>query len=210
MDNTDDSMISPIVMIIKFPNLKFLSAKHRRFNTNLNADTKVLQEFLREGTLKEKSLSLQHFNIYHHFMDNEPYLDAFQKTINRLSRYDHVQLDIRRCSEFTNNSSVLEQLSQLNLYINGNNLTQTNGNWEGYNGCTKIISNSSRCWKCDNLFTRCWNCQPFCLKCKIKRLPTIANDHQRLKIQLGNRSLSIKKQQLKIEDDLKEEFSLFE
>lgn len=144
-------------------------------------------------------------------MDNEPYLDVFQKTINKLTRYDHVQLDIRRCNNFINNNSLLEQqLAQLNLYINDLASTQNNNEEPEHNGCTKIISIQSRCWKCDNLFTRCWNCQTYCPKCKTKRLPAIANDHQKLKSQLDKRSLSIQKQRSMMEDDLKEEFSLFE
>ncbi|CAO3636729.1 unnamed protein product [Cunninghamella blakesleeana] len=202
MDNTDDSMISPIVMIVMFPNLKRLSAKHRQFNTNLEGDTKILQEFIKQGTLKEKTLSLQYFNIYHFYMDNEPYLDVFQKTINKLSRYDRVQLDIRRCNFINSNSIIEQQLAQLNLYINNDE--------QEYNGCTKIISIESRCWKCDNLFTRCWNCQTHCLKCKTKRLPAIANDHQKSKSQSNKRSLSIRSHQPIMEDDLKEEFCLFD
>ncbi|KAG0188525.1 hypothetical protein DFQ28_004732 [Apophysomyces sp. BC1034] len=81
MDHTDDSMLSPIVMLVKFPHLKYLSARYRSSNTDLGADAKVLQEHLNCGTFQPQSLALKRLNIYHYNMSSETYFENPESTL---------------------------------------------------------------------------------------------------------------------------------
>ncbi|KAI8076349.1 uncharacterized protein BX664DRAFT_389676 [Halteromyces radiatus] len=206
MDGTDDSMISPIVMMVKFPRMQKLSAKHRRFNTNLEADTKILQELMKRGSLEENSLALEQLDIYHYYMDQEPHLDVYQKTLNRLSQHGKVSLDVRRCKEWNGERSrrsidipqqqeeeILEQLDDLNIHRDNNY-------------CHKVISTTATCWKCDYEFKRCWHCVTHCTQCRSVRLPPLANDNSRKQLKLRSQQ----DEDTSMDQDLKEQFSLFE
>ncbi|KAI8328794.1 hypothetical protein BC941DRAFT_406361 [Chlamydoabsidia padenii] len=190
MDGTDDSMISPIVMLVKFPRLRILSAKHRRFNTNLETDTKILQELIKQGKITNGTLSLEQLMLYHYYMDNEPHLDAFQRTLDRLTNSQEVQLDIRRCYDPS-----LETLINTHLRLDPSS--------HGV-GCLRIISRDALCWNCHVHLDRCWKCEPRCKGCKAKRLPPLANDNQR-----KQKLVKIKKQPI-MDQELQEHFSLFE
>ncbi|CAO3588314.1 unnamed protein product [Absidia cylindrospora] len=193
MNGTDDSMISPIVMLVKFPNMLRLSAKHRRFTTNLETDTKILQELIKRASLQPASLALRHLDIYHYYMEHEPHLDAYQRTLDRLCK-DKVELDIRRCYD----ASMVDQMDQLQL--------ESGPTTEQY--CTRIISRTEQCYACQTLLTRCWHCVSHCTQCKTKRLPPLANAHQHKQRQ-QKRTL-LETNMAIMDPDLKDQFSLFE
>lgn len=160
MDGNDSADISPIVMLVKFPNLRTLSARHRRFNTNIEADAKVLQDMIRNKQLQPGTLPLERVNLYHYNMMHEPHLAAFQRTLNRLSKHDAVSLDIRPCCD---NGSLVDTMQRLHL--------------DGP-GCARVVSDEARCWACGYRFTYCFICSPTCPGCRGKRLPPLANDQK--------------------------------
>ncbi|ORZ11427.1 hypothetical protein BCR42DRAFT_99792 [Absidia repens] len=219
MNGTDDSMISPIVMMVKFPRMLRLSAKQRRFNTNLETDTKILQELIKRGSLQPGSLALRHLDIYHYYMDYEPHLDAYQRTLDRLC-VDKVELDIRRC--YDPPSTLEDQMDELQLDTtnhNDNNQQQPQQQQQQQQQqpqpqqqyCTRIISKTERCWACHTLLTRCWHCVSHCTQCKTKRLPPLANAHQHKQQRLEQQKLRLLETNMAMMDpDLKDEFSLFE
>ncbi|KAI7878781.1 hypothetical protein K492DRAFT_208776 [Lichtheimia hyalospora FSU 10163] len=195
MDGNDDAMISPIIMLVKFPQLRHLSTRHRRFNTNLEVDSKMIQELLKNGTLKPHSLALESVNVYHHYMSTEPHLDTFQRTLNRLSRNQYVQLDIRECDR-----TPLQQRATATTNSNhSTTTTTTSNNTIDYNSiigleqqphisalvdsfqsinmksCSRIIAKDACCWACGYNFDRCWQCVPVCGGCRKKRFPPLAN-----------------------------------
>lgn len=157
-------------MLVKFPQLRRLSTRHRRFNTNIEADTKVLQEMLKAGTLRPGTLPLERVDIYHYYMTVEPHLPAFQKTLNRLSRHDHVQLDVRECSDLV--SYVDRSLANLRL-------EQQHGDLLVDGFCQRIVRIDAQCWACGTVFERCMVCVPKCAGCGRKRLPPLVNDQKK-------------------------------
>ncbi|KAI9314812.1 hypothetical protein BX666DRAFT_1963800 [Dichotomocladium elegans] len=160
MDGNDDSMISPLIMLVKFPNLKRLSARYRRFNTDLKVDTKLLQEMLKSGQLQPNSLPLERMDIYHYYMAHEPHLDVFSRTLDRLSFNDHVQLDIKECGRARSTTDeLIDALDNLNLMA-----------------CTRIVATDARCCVCGYNFVKCWLCESNCPGCRSKRLPPLVND----------------------------------
>ncbi|KAI8366739.1 uncharacterized protein BYT42DRAFT_587724 [Radiomyces spectabilis] len=215
MDNTDDSMFSPIVMLVKFPNLRHLSVKNRRFNTNLEADTKVLQEMLKGGTLKPGSLRLQRLDIYHYYMDFEPHLAVFQKTLNRLSEDANVVLDIRKCGYQADGDMHGLQQRMGNLSLPNNNpdaAVPEDGQLDrpprNDVGCQRIINIGMACWACDHVFVHCWICQPRCSGCHIKRIPPLANQQQR-KLREKQRKLIAQRNRAPEKEEELDEFSVF-
>ncbi|RCI01754.1 hypothetical protein CU098_010782 [Rhizopus stolonifer] len=151
MDDCDDPNFSPIIMIIKFPHLRYLSAKNRPENTNLEVDIKLLQEMLKFASVQPHSLPIQYVHVYHYQMDVEPHLQAYQKTWNKLSQHGHVQLDIRICDH-------MDALT--------------------HQPCQRIVCTTAQCWSCGYHFNHCWKCVSICDGCKIKRIPPLANDNQ--------------------------------
>ncbi|KAI9472950.1 hypothetical protein BDB00DRAFT_215320 [Zychaea mexicana] len=180
MDGNDDANISFIIMFVKFPELRHLSARYRRFSTNVEADTKVLQELLKNGTLKPHSIPLERVNIYHYYFNTEPHLDAFQKTLNRISKFP-VHLDIRRCYVPTTTTTTTtssngdgdarqqEQQRSLEEAMEGVSISEA---------CYNIVSKEAQCWACLHSFERCWKCESICAACQRTRLPPLANDQK--------------------------------
>lgn len=225
MDDNDDPDFSPIIMLIKFPNLRKLSATNRKENTNLEVDIKLLQEMLKFNSVKPGSLPIEKINIYHYYMDYEPHLTSYQKTWNRLSMHPHVELDIKICgylpedqreNELERELSLLEQrIQRLQMQQQENNGrqrhtttpgTDDNSSGELYRNidrCQRIMCVTAACWSCGYHFERCWKCVPVCGGCQIKRIPPMANDNQ---IRLKNRRRALPKQQLVADED---DFSVF-
>ncbi|KAI8068559.1 hypothetical protein BC940DRAFT_353130, partial [Gongronella butleri] len=165
MDDMDDSMISPLVMLIKFPHLQHLSARQRRLNTNLEADSKILQEWIKGGLLVPGSLSLERLDLFHYNMaSDEPFLELFEKTVNRISK-NSVTLDIKRCGYPKQHTSLPSETED--------GLSQDD------RLCKQIIDRFARCWACDAPQQYCWQCTIKCAGCGTNRLPPVANDNQR-------------------------------
>lgn len=201
MDGNDDAMISPIIMLVKFPQLRHLSTRHRRFNTSLEVDSKMIQELLKNGTLQPNSLDLESVNVYHHYMSTEPHLDTFQRTLNRISRHQHVKLDIRECDRTPLHQQTTTTTTTTTTSSSTTNSTHSPSttNTFDYNSmigleqqphisalvdsfrsinmksCTRIIAKDACCWSCGYNFDRCWQCVPICGGCHKKRLPPLAN-----------------------------------
>ncbi|KAI9478580.1 MAG: hypothetical protein EXX96DRAFT_482807 [Benjaminiella poitrasii] len=216
MDDSDDADLSPIIMLIKFPHLRKLSARNRKENTNLEVDIKLLQEMMKFGSVKIGTLPIEKLNIYHYYMDFEPHLLAYQKTWNKLSIHPHVELDIRTCGylpedqkeeELERELSLLEQRIQ-RLQMQQDRMHQRitplpDTEYRQVNRCQRIVSVDAQCWSCGYNFEHCWKCVPLCGGCNLKRIPPMANDNQiRLKKRRQN---DLKKQIMADEDD----FSVF-
>ncbi|CEP15587.1 hypothetical protein [Parasitella parasitica] len=219
MDDNDDADLSPIIMLIKFPRLRKLSARNRKENTNLEVDTKLLQEMLKFGSLKSNSLPIEKLNIYHYYMDFEPHLLAYQKTWNKLSIHPHVELDIRHCGYLPDDQKETELEQELSLLEQRIQRLQTQQEGQRratqeqqpddprfksrIDRCQRILCVDAQCWSCGYHFEHCWKCVPVCQGCKGKRIPPMANDNQiRLKYR---RQLQSKHQPMADED----EFSVF-
>ncbi|KAF9133130.1 hypothetical protein BG015_003615 [Linnemannia schmuckeri] len=72
MDSTDSQHFpSPLVMLIKFPNLHTLSSRYRRNQTSLTTDTHTLKDLLRNGDILPHSLKLRKWDIFHPYMTEE-------------------------------------------------------------------------------------------------------------------------------------------
>ena len=211
MDDNDDPDLSPIIMVIKFPNLKILSATNRKENTNLEVDIKLLQEMLKFNSVEPGSLPIEKINLYHYYMDYEPHLNAYQRTWNKLSMHKQVQLDIKICGylpddqmeedELTRELSILEQrIQRLQMQQEEN---RVRNNTLQADKCQRIMCITAECWSCGHHFEHCWKCVPFCKGCKIKRIPPMANDNQ---IRLKSRRRITPKNQLVADED---DFSVF-
>ncbi|KAI8980940.1 hypothetical protein BDB01DRAFT_724378 [Pilobolus umbonatus] len=200
MDNVDDPDLSPIIMIIKFPNIQVLSAKNRKENTNLEVDIKLLQEMLKHGGVKPKSLPIRSINVYHHYMDYEPYISTYQDTWNRLSIHSQVEMDIRQCGY----SLTLMQLNNMSISSTDHNINHDDNSTDvTVDECHRIISTNAQCWCCGYHFDKCWKCESLCMGCNSKRLTPSANDIQ----------IKIKSQRHKTHTHLiadEEDFSVFE
>lgn len=220
MDDNDDPDFSPIIMLIKFPQLRRLSARNRKENTNLEVDIKLLQEMLKFNSVKPGSLPIEKLNIYHYYMDYEPHLASYQKTWNKLSIHPHVELDVKICgylpedqkeNELERELSLLEQriqrlqMQQQGSHTRGNRIAEgeNNNDYIVVEKCQRIMCTTAQCWSCGYHFDRCWKCVPVCGGCKIKRIPPMANDNQ---IRLKNRRRVQPKGQLVADED---DFSVF-
>jgi hypothetical protein len=195
MDSFDDPMISPIVMLVKFPNLRHIRARNRRYTTSIESDAKVLQEFLNQGKITEHSLKLETYELYHPYMNEERMLRRFQTTLNALARSGSVELDIRQCShtadpvpvlEDATNDTPPEDIRPANLSLQ----------------CRRIICKSAKCWACGEPEVFCYQCVDKCAKCGLRRLPPFVNDIHVL--EAAGRPTDASNQ---TEDDM---FSLFE
>ncbi|CAO3659681.1 unnamed protein product [Rhizopus stolonifer] len=203
MDNCDDPDISPLVMLIKFPNLKKISAMNRKETTHLLVDIKLLQEMLMFEQIRPKSLPIERINIYHYFMDYETHLDAYQRTWDRISIHPHVQLDIKICGYLAQETELERELSLLEQRIQMLEIQQQEDrpmqNTQNTSRCQRIVKVDAQCWSCGYPFDTCWKCTPICEGCKSKRIPPAANDNQ---IRLKSRK--------KVQTNTVDEFSVFE
>lgn len=188
MNGCDDAHFSPIIMLIKFPNLRILSASNRPENTNFEVDIKLLQEMLIGKTIKSGELPLERLNIYNHQMDYETHFTTFSRLWNKLSKHGKVELDIRQCGHAIENDNIEERIRQLAL--------------SGPYKCQRIMKIDSKCWSCGFEFDACWKCEPICQGCKLKRIPPLANDNQ---IKLKSRRYH----QLPADKADEDEFSVF-
>lgn len=85
MDSTDSQHFpSPIVMLIKFPNLHTLSSRYRRNQTSLTTDTYNLKDLLRNGDILPHSLKLRRWDIFHPYMTNEDVV-GFKSILDAIS-----------------------------------------------------------------------------------------------------------------------------
>jgi len=194
MDNFDDPMISPIVMLIKFPNLRHIRARNRRYTTSIESDAKVLQEFLNQGKIKRHSLNLESYELYHPYMNEERMLRRFQSTLNTLARTGSVELDIRQCLH------VIDPLPGVDDPTQPEEIRPTTSPVL----CRRIIRKAAKCWACGEPETFCYQCVEKCTNCGLRRLPPFVNDIHVLKAAGRPNAVDHKAQD---EDDM---FSVFE
>ncbi|KAI8603079.1 hypothetical protein EDD21DRAFT_49526 [Dissophora ornata] len=72
MDSTDSPQFpSPLVMLIKFPNLEVLSSRYRRKQTSFTTDTHTLKDMLRNGDILPHSLRLRRWDVFHPYMTKD-------------------------------------------------------------------------------------------------------------------------------------------
>ncbi|ORE19250.1 hypothetical protein BCV71DRAFT_263157 [Rhizopus microsporus] len=193
MDDCDDPDLSPLIMLIKFPNLRVLSARNRKDTTNIEVDIKLLQEMLKFGHIKPKSLPIE-------------------RTWNRLSIHPHVELDIKICgyisedekeNEIERDLSLLEQqIRRLQMQLNNGRPTPSEDVYT--ERCQRIISVHASCWSCGYHFERCFRCVSVCNGCGLKRIPPMANDNQ-LRLKQRQQRAAYRQPALVDED----EFSVF-
>ncbi|KAK5808612.1 hypothetical protein F5H01DRAFT_382928 [Linnemannia elongata] len=85
MDSTDSQHFpSPLVMLIKFPNLHTLSSRYRRNQTSLTTDTHTLKDLLRNGDILPHSLKLRKWDIFHPYMTKEDVV-GFKSILDAIS-----------------------------------------------------------------------------------------------------------------------------
>ncbi|KAF9936933.1 hypothetical protein BGZ65_001937 [Modicella reniformis] len=85
MDGTDYPQFpSPLVMLIKFPNLEILSSRYRRKQTSLTTDAHTLKDMLRNGDIAPHSLRLRRWDIFHPYMTKED-VTGFKNTLNSIA-----------------------------------------------------------------------------------------------------------------------------
>ncbi|KAF9107821.1 hypothetical protein BGX29_004660 [Mortierella sp. GBA35] len=85
MDSTDSQHFpSPLVMLIKFPNLHTLSSRYRRNQTSLTTDTHTLKDLLRNGDILPHSLRLRKWDIFHPYMTKED-INGFKIILDAIS-----------------------------------------------------------------------------------------------------------------------------
>ncbi|KAG0326629.1 hypothetical protein BG000_001296 [Podila horticola] len=99
MDGTDSMHFpSPLVMIIKFPQLQVLSSRYRRNQTSIVRETDLLKDMLRNGSIAEHGLQLRHWDIFHPYMTKDEGVLSFKHILDLISAVDKgVALDIKRC-----------------------------------------------------------------------------------------------------------------
>ncbi|KAG2180511.1 hypothetical protein INT44_003515 [Umbelopsis vinacea] len=169
MDGFDDPMISPIVMLVKFPNLRHIAARNRRYTTSIETDTKVLHEFLNSGKISQHSLKLETYQLYHPYMIEERTLRRFQSTLNALAVSGSVELDIRQCSHISEPVPIIDD--ELDA-------TADEGNRQAKSPveCRRIIRKGAKCWACGEPEEYCYQCIDKCANCGLRRLPPFVND----------------------------------
>ncbi|KAF9545148.1 hypothetical protein EC957_011218 [Mortierella hygrophila] len=85
MDSTDSQHFpSPLVMLIKFPNLHTLSSRYRRNQTSLTTDAHTLKDMLRNGDILPHSLKLRKWDIFHPYMTKEDVV-GFKSILDAIS-----------------------------------------------------------------------------------------------------------------------------
>ncbi|KAF9584482.1 hypothetical protein BGW38_006318 [Lunasporangiospora selenospora] len=85
MDSTDSPQFpSPLVMLIKFPNLEVLSSRYRRHQTSLANDASMLKDILRSGDIVPHSLRLRRWEIFHPYMTQED-IHGFRQVLNDIT-----------------------------------------------------------------------------------------------------------------------------
>ncbi|RUS17844.1 hypothetical protein BC937DRAFT_89424 [Endogone sp. FLAS-F59071] len=98
MDGVDDHFSpDPVVMIYKFPNLRYLSATSRRRTTSLMALTQMLRDTLEGGSIPAGSLALRVLRIHHDYMDNKERVEPLAAVLAKLAG-ERIELDIRECA----------------------------------------------------------------------------------------------------------------
>ncbi|KAJ2960102.1 hypothetical protein NQZ79_g4517 [Umbelopsis isabellina] len=166
MDSFDDPMISPIVMLVKFPSLQHISATNRRYNTSIESDTKVLQSFLKQRKILPGSLSLQSYHVYNPYMNEDRLLSRFQSTLSLLAKSGSVQLDIKECSHALVSQPVANNLD---------NETTGEDDVHLQTYCHRIISKYAKCLFCGEPEVFCYKCVEKCSNCGVRRLPPFVN-----------------------------------
>jgi hypothetical protein len=169
MDGFDDPMISPIVMIVKFPNLRHIAARNRRYTTSVETDTKVLHEFLNSGKISQHSLKLETYQLYHPYMIEERTLRRFQSTLNALTLNASVELDIRQCSHIAEPVPIMD--NDLDATADEDN-RQVQSPVE----CRRIVRKGAKCWACGEPEEYCYQCVEKCANCGLRRLPPFVSD----------------------------------
>jgi hypothetical protein len=85
MDSTDSPQFpSPLVMLIKFPNLQILSSRYRRKQTSLGIDASTIKGMLRNSDILPHSLELRRWDVYHPYMTKEDVIE-FKKALNAIA-----------------------------------------------------------------------------------------------------------------------------
>ncbi|KAH8554006.1 hypothetical protein BGW37DRAFT_421437 [Umbelopsis sp. PMI_123] len=169
MDGFDDPMISPIVMIVKFPNLRHIGARNRRYTTSIDTDTKVLHEFLSNGKISKHSLKLESYQLYNPYMNEERTFRRFQSTLNALASNGSVELDIRQCSYITEPVPIMDDDLDATAVEDGRQIRSPVE-------CRRIIRKGAKCWACGEPEEYCYKCVNKCSNCGLRRLPPFVND----------------------------------
>lgn len=98
MDGVDDPYSpDPVVMVFKFPNLRYLSATSRRRTTSLKTLTQILRGILTEGSIPAGSLALRVLRIHHDYMDDKERVVPLAAVLAKLAG-EKIELDIRECA----------------------------------------------------------------------------------------------------------------
>ncbi|KAF9303268.1 hypothetical protein BGZ74_004068 [Mortierella antarctica] len=167
MDGTDSMHFpSPLVMIIKFPQLQVLSSRYRRNQTSIVRETDLLKDMLRNGSIAEHGLQLRRWDIFHPYMTKDEGVVAFKHILNLISAVSNgVALDIKRCPGPKDGPEIK---------VSGET-TETHPPLTKI--CTNIVWTLEKCRLCDTPQDRCWQCVPICKRCRAIRAPPHIN-HQ--------------------------------
>ncbi|KAG0039892.1 hypothetical protein BGZ82_006297 [Podila clonocystis] len=200
MDGTDSMHFpSPLVMIIKFPQLQVLSSRYRRNQTSIVRETDLLKDMLRNGSIAEQGLQLRRWDIFHPYMSNDEGVLAFKHILDLISAVGKgVALDIKRCpgpedgpktkvggggSHWATNAAqystgVQPQAVTSPVPANNDTNPETTATIPPLTKiCTNIVWTLEKCRVCEMPQDRCWQCVPICKRCRAIRAPPHIN-HQ--------------------------------
>ncbi|KAI9236683.1 MAG: hypothetical protein BYD32DRAFT_437280 [Podila humilis] len=205
MDGTDSMHFpSPLVMIIKFPQLHVLSSRYRRNQTSIVRETDLLKDMLRNGSIVEHGLQLRRWDIFHPYMTKDEGVVAFKHILDLISTVGKgVALDIKRCpgpedgatvskiggggSHWATNSAqhpagVQPQTVTPPPAAPANNDTSNPETTATpppalTKICANIVWSLEKCRVCEAPQGRCWQCVPICKRCRATRAPPHIN-HQ--------------------------------
>lgn len=203
MDGTDSMHFpSPLVMIIKFPQLQVLSSRYRRNQTSIVRETDLLKDMLRNGSIAEHGLQLRRWDIFHPYMAKDEGVVAIKHILDLISSVGNgVALDIKRCpgpedgatvskiggggSHWATNSAQQPAGTQPQAVtppVPANNDT-SNPETTAITPlslikiCANIVWLLEKCRVCEAPQDRCWQCVSICKRCRAIRAPPHIN-HQ--------------------------------
>ncbi|KAF9326139.1 hypothetical protein BG006_010416 [Podila minutissima] len=201
MDGTDSMHFpSPLVMLIKFPQLQVLSSRYRRNQISIARETVLLKDMLRNGSIAEHGLQLRRWDIFHPYMTKDEGVLAFKHILDLISAVSNgVALDIKRCpgpkdgpeikvsgggshwataaAQYSTGIQPQAATPPLALANNDTNIETTATPPPLTKICTNIVWTLEKCRVCDTPQDRCWQCVPICKRCRAIRAPPHIN-HQ--------------------------------
>ncbi|OAQ27904.1 hypothetical protein K457DRAFT_50726, partial [Linnemannia elongata AG-77] len=188
MDSTDSQHFpSPLVMLIKFPNLHTLSSRYRRNQTSLTTDTHTLKDLLRNGDILPHSLKLRKWDIFHPYMTKEDVV-GFKSILDAISTVGGVVLDIKMCPgpiiyEPTSTppppptTTTTTTTTTITTPPPQDPPTSPQTTQPTQPACTNIVWTLEKCRVCDASQDRCYRCVGQCRSCGAVRAPPFIN-HQ--------------------------------